>query len=103
MTTKEELSVTIDIAGRQYRLKTDVQGKGMIERAAAHISETVSLYTGQYNCRDTQDLLAMVLMHHTVNMLQRSKEIGDASVRVESQVRLIGSLLSEESNTQHVL
>ncbi len=103
MTTTEEISVTIEIAGRQYRLKTDVQGKSGIEEAAAHIAETVKLYAKQYRCGDNQDLLAMVLMQHTVHMLQRRDEIGDASERVEAQVRLIESLLSEESNKQDVL
>ena len=54
-----ELSITVKIADRSYRLKIKQEEEERVRRAAAMINEKISEYSDQYAYNDKQDLLAM--------------------------------------------
>jgi cell division protein ZapA (FtsZ GTPase activity inhibitor) len=103
MIRMEELSVTINIAGRPYRLKTDICGKEVIEEASVRIEDSLSLFAKHHGRTDTQDLMAMVLLQHTVDLLKGDREIHSASDRIGGQITMIEALLSEDNDRRNVL
>ncbi len=99
----EEISITIHIAGRQYRLKSDEKEKEIIKAAADRINELLRLYSEHYGHRDYQDLLAMVAVQQTTGLLKCDIELKMASEGIENQIAIMNELLSEDDNRQLVL
>lgn len=66
----DEISITIHIAGRQYRLKSDESEKEHIEEAARRINKAIRLYAENFAYKDNQDLLAMVSLQQTLTTVQ---------------------------------
>lgn len=99
----EEISVTIHIAGRQYRLKSDERGRKELEEAAEQITKTIRLYSEQFAYKDHQDLLAMVSMQQTVKLLKLNAEIEVTSEMLEQEIGRIEALLEADNDKHHVL
>lgn len=59
----DELSITINIAGRPYRLIVVREEEEEIRRAAKSIETQMNIYAGKYTSNDKQDLLAMAALH----------------------------------------
>jgi len=99
----EEISVTIHIAGRQYRLKSDENGRKVLEKAAEEINHALRLFSEHFAYKDHQDLLAMVSMQQTVNMLKFRSEMDVTSEKIEEEISRLETLLEEDHNRHHVL
>ncbi len=99
----ESRTVTINIAGRPYSLKTNASEGGIIEEAAGRIAASLDSYSVRYTIRDTQDLMAMVLLQHTVDMLRKDEEIGLVSEGIEGQTSILHAILLADSDRQSVL
>lgn len=99
----EEISITIHIAGRQYRLKSDEKDRENIKDAADRINELLRLYSEHYGHRDYQDLLAMVAVQQTSGLLKCSIELNMVSEGIDMQIEKMKEFLSEDDNQQHVL
>ncbi len=98
-----EISITIHIAGREYRLKSDEKEKEQIEEAARRINSVMRLYAENYAYKDNQDLLAMVSLHQTLQLIQCDVEMKDATERIEKEIVLIDRILSDSNSDTHVL
>lgn len=65
----EEQLVNLIIAERPYRLKIDDSNIENIKKAEKIISEQVKKYGNSFKYRDKQDLLAMVVLHNVLNII----------------------------------
>lgn len=99
----EEISITIHIAGRQYRLKSDEKEKEHIEEAERLINKTLRLYAENYAYKDNQDLLAMVSMQQTLNLLKSDIESKEVLEIIDEQIAHIDRILSEDNSETNVL
>ncbi len=93
----EELSITIHIAGRQYRLKTNEKEKEQIEEAAKRINKGVKLYAEHYAYKDNQDLIAMVSLQHAVGLVKCDIGKRELDENIEARIRLMDDFLSEDN------
>lgn len=73
----EELSITIMIADRSYKLLIEKEQEETIRNAAKVIDNKIKEYSGSYAYKDKQDLLAMVALELTTNLLQKEKSVRD--------------------------
>jgi len=55
-----ELSITVNIADRPYRLKIDAGEEETVRKAVKTINEKIKAYADTYAYKDKQDLLAMI-------------------------------------------
>ena len=99
----EEISITIHIAGRQYRIKSDEKEREIIKDAADRINDLLRLYSEHYGHRDYQDLMAMVAVQQTIGLLKCGIELNMASEGIDRQIEIMKEFLSEDDNQQHVL
>lgn len=99
----EEISITIHIAGRQYRLKSNEREKDQIEEAGKRINKALRLYAEHYAYQDNQDLLAMVCMQQTLNLIRSNIVTEETSEIIVQQIRLIDKVLSDNSSETRVL
>ena len=99
----EEISVTRHMSGRQYRLKSDENGRILLESAAEQINKALRLFSEHYAYKDNQDLLAMVSMQQTVDLLKLQADMNETSEQIEEEIDRIEALLEEDHNKHHVL
>jgi cell division protein ZapA len=60
----EELTITVNIADRPYRLRIKREEEEIIRKAAKEIELRIKEYSEHFAFNDKQDLLAMVLLHY---------------------------------------
>lgn len=59
----EELTITVHIAERPYRLKIRREEEEVVRQAVKEINEKIKSYSNTYAFNDKQDLLAMTALH----------------------------------------
>lgn len=73
-----ELSISVIIADRPYRLKVQKSQEELIRKAATMINNTMKELSGTYHYKDRQDLLAMsALQFATSDLLGEAHRAGD--------------------------
>jgi len=60
----DELTITVNIADRPYRLRIKREEEEIIRKAAKEIELRIKEYSEHFAFNDKQDLLAMVLLHY---------------------------------------
>ena len=70
----EEITITINIADRPYRLKIQRDEEPMIRRAVKEIDLRLKEYSAQFAFQDKQDLLAMLLLHFSATAIRKQQE-----------------------------
>lgn len=59
----DELTITVNISDRPYRLKIKREEEEIIRKAVKEIDQRIKEYSEHFAFNDKQDLLAMVLLH----------------------------------------
>jgi cell division protein ZapA (FtsZ GTPase activity inhibitor) len=70
----DELTITVNIAERPYRLKILRKEEEMVRSAVKEINDKIRGYSNTYAFNDKQDLLAMTALH-----------LGTLSIRLEKE------------------
>lgn len=69
----KELSISITVADRPYKLVIDDEHEELLRKAAKLIDKRIKDYSGSYAYKDKQDLLAMVALEYTTSYLQNEE------------------------------
>lgn len=96
----DELSVTIIIADRPYKLLIDKTQEEMVRNAAKMIDKKIKEYSGSYSYKDKQDLIAMVALEFGTGLLQKEKTGSDfdkEKVRMLAEIdRTLNEVIQQE-------
>lgn len=76
MATKE-LSISLTVAERSYRLMIEKEHEELFRKAAKLIDKRIKDYSGSYAYKDKQDLLAMVALEYATSFLQDEQLLAD--------------------------
>ena len=94
----EELTITVNIADRPYRLKIKREEEESIRKAVKEIDQRIREYAEHFAFNDKQDLMAMVLLHYasTVQRLEGNLLSGEnlTIARLQHLEQLITEQLS---------
>ena len=90
----EELTITVNIADRPYRLKVKMQEEELIRNAALEINDLVKGYGDNYAFKDKQDLLAMAALHFTTLALKKEQESEFTDMEVVKQLENLDNYLT---------
>jgi cell division protein ZapA (FtsZ GTPase activity inhibitor) len=89
----DELTITVNIADRPYRLKIKREEEEIIRKAVKDIEIRTKEYSEHFAFNDKQDLMAMVLLHYasTAQKLESDLTSGENMVitRLEEMEELI--------------
>jgi len=89
----EELTITVNIAERPYRLKIKREEEEVIRKAVKEIEQRIKEYSEHFAFNDKQDLMAMVLLHYasTVQKLEIDLSSGENMIisRLQKMEQLI--------------
>lgn len=91
----EEITITINIADRPYRLKIKRDEEVMIRKAVREIELRLKEYSSQFAFQDKQDLLAMALLHFSATALKLENEPHHADENVVERLKKLEELLTE--------
>ena len=90
-----ELTISVTIADRPYKLVIEQKHEGLFKQAAALIERRMKDYSGSYAYKDKQDLLAMVALEYATNYLQDEHVLSENGKEHEQKLAKIDSLLTE--------
>lgn len=90
-----ELTITVKIADRPYRLTIKKEEEEIIRKAAGLINEKVKNYSDNYAFKDKQDLLAMVALQNGTSVLRTENEAKNMDRRLTDKMKEIDKVLSE--------
>jgi cell division protein ZapA (FtsZ GTPase activity inhibitor) len=99
----DEISIAIHIAGRQYRLRAEEKEKEQIEEAARRINRSIRLYAENFAYKDNQDLLAMVSLQQTLNVVECEDALEGMEGWIRPELDKIGLMATEDNQADEVL
>jgi len=67
----DQLNIKVEIADRFFRLKINKDDEEFVRKAAELINVKVKAYSKNYAFKDKQDLLSMVALENTTEMLNK--------------------------------
>ncbi|MFH1160464.1 MAG: cell division protein ZapA [bacterium] len=90
-----ELTISVSIAERAYKLVIDLQHETLFREAAKLIEKRMRDYSGSYTYKDKQDLLAMVALEYATSYLQEERNSSGQNVEQMQKLAKIDLLLTE--------
>ncbi|MEI6174940.1 MAG: cell division protein ZapA [Bacteroidota bacterium] len=92
----EELSISLPIAERSYRLAIDKKNEELFRNAAKLIDKRIKDYSGSYAYKDKQDLLAMVALEYATGYLQNDQLLSEKEVQWKARLLAMDQALDEQ-------
>ena len=92
----DELSISLPIAERSYRLAIDKEHEELFRKAAKLIDKRIRDYSGSYAYKDKQDLLAMVALEYATGYLQNDQLLSENETQWKSKLLTIDQALDEQ-------
>lgn len=71
----DELSISLTIAGRPYKLVIEKEHEELFRKSAKLIEKRMKDYSGSYAYKDNQDLLAMVALEFSTRYLREEQNV----------------------------
>lgn len=91
----DEITITINIADRPYRLKIKKEEEEVIMMAVKEIEWRLKDYAEQFAFKDKQDLMAMALLHFSATALKLENGQPDMDEKALSKLRNLDQMLAD--------
>jgi len=92
--------ITVRIADREYRIKIDKTEEETIRQAAKQINENINTYAENFEYKDKQDLLAMVVLQHAINANKLEEQLEFQEKQLFGKLEEINKVLSDRLSTE---
>jgi cell division protein ZapA (FtsZ GTPase activity inhibitor) len=96
---EEEVTISVLIADRPYRLKIGKEEEESVKKAVTLIEQKIREYSGHYAFKDRQDLLAMVALQFTTSYVNTDQKTDRKEPNIE-RLKQLDELLSKHLHTQ---
>lgn len=93
------LKITVNIADREYRLNIDRNKEETIRNVVSKINESLRKYAENFEFKDKQDLLAMVVLQNAIRNNELEQEVEFQQKQLTGKLEEIDRLLSEKLST----
>ena len=90
-----ELTISLSIADRSYKLVIEKEHEELFRRAAKLIDKRIKDYSVSYAYKDKQDLLAMVALEYATAFLREELVISEKESGWEQKLTTLDSALDE--------
>jgi len=90
----EELTITVNIAERPYRLKIKREEEEVIRKAVKEIEQRIKEYSEHFAFNDKQDLMAMVLLHYASTAQKLESDLLSGENMVISRLQQMEELIT---------
>jgi cell division protein ZapA len=90
----DELSISLSMAGRSYKLVVEKEHESLFRKSAKLIEKRMKDYSGSYAYKDNQDLLAMVALEYATRYLQDEQDHSETGTQLEHKLAEIDATLN---------
>ncbi len=90
-----ELSISVTIGDRPYKLVVDKDHEELFRKASRLIEQRMKEYSNSYAYKDKQDLLSMVALEYATRYLQDEQVIREKESSWQQELKEIDTVLSE--------
>jgi cell division protein ZapA (FtsZ GTPase activity inhibitor) len=87
--------ITVRVADREYRLNIEREKEELVREAVKRINETIKRYAENYDFKDKQDLLAMVVLQNTIKAMELDLQVSFQQNQLAGKLIEIDRLLTE--------
>jgi hypothetical protein len=91
----DDVTITVTIADRPYRLKIKREEEEVILKAVKEIELKLKSYTGLFSFQDKQDMLAMALLHFSATTITLENSQNNRESTVLKRLKELDRILSE--------
>ena len=91
---EEQIQMTVLIAGRAYPLKIAKADQTLVHQLVREVNEKLTVFQAQYQNKDKQDCLAMVLLTYAMEAQKGSQEKKD-NQEAKGRLNQIDALLDD--------
>lgn len=92
----DHVSATVNILGRQYKLKIAASDEECLRKAADIINNQARLYGQNFAYKDHQDLLSMVALTQITQLAKLQEGAKFKETELEDRLNTINNLLEEQ-------
>jgi cell division protein ZapA (FtsZ GTPase activity inhibitor) len=92
----DELTITVNIADRPYRLKIKREEEEIIRKAVKEIELRIREYSEHFAFNDKQDLLAMVLLHYASTSQKLESDLSSGENMVLTRLQQMEELITHQ-------
>jgi cell division protein ZapA (FtsZ GTPase activity inhibitor) len=92
----DELTISVKIADRPYKMTVKVEEEEVIRKAARLINEKIKEYANTYAFNDSQDLLSMVSLWFATTSLKAENANHSDNTDLIDGLQTLEKLLSEQ-------
>lgn len=93
----DQLNIKVEISDRFYKLKIKMEDEEVVRKAAELINKKIKAYSKNYAFKDKQDLLSMVALENTTEMLNKG------SIDSKKEEEIVDKLLNLNSILEKAL
>jgi len=90
------LKITVNIADREYRLNIDRSKEEEIRNVVSKINDSLRKYAENFEFKDKQDLLAMVVLQNAIRNKELEQEVEFQQKQLTGKLEEIDRLLTEQ-------
>jgi cell division protein ZapA (FtsZ GTPase activity inhibitor) len=90
-----EITITVNLADRNYRLTIDAAEEEVIRKAAHSMEEQLKAYADNFGYKDKQDLLAMIALHFAISSHKQEHELQYRDSLLTEKLQEIDRVLSD--------
>ena len=97
-----ELSISIMVADRSYKLVIEKDYEELFRQASKLIESRIKTYSNNYAYKDKQDLLAMVAIDNMINLLQSERKNSETESFLDKKLTELDAALTKSLVEQSV-
>lgn len=91
----DHILITVKVADREYRLNIERKKEEMVREAVKRINENLKKYAENYDFKDKQDLLAMVVLQNTIKAMELDQQVDFQQNQLSGKLNEINNVLTE--------
>ena len=91
----DELSISVTIADRQYKLAVEKEQEELVRKAVRMIDNRIKEYSNNFAYKDKQDLLAMVALEYTISYLKTEHKSEESENHLEKKLHTLDTALTD--------
>jgi cell division protein ZapA len=96
----DQILITVQVADREYRLNINREKEELVRASAKRINENIKRYAENYDFKDKQDLLAMVVLQNTIKAMELDVEVSFQQNQLSGKLHEINEILIESLSTK---
>lgn len=90
----DQFLITVKVADREYRLNIERKKEELVREAVKRINDNIKKYAENFDFKDKQDLLSMVVLQNTVKAMELDRQVSFQQHQLSGKLEDINDILT---------